>query len=334
MRALRTLVVLGAWLGVACAGPSYQYEDLPAEPIAIVYRTTQDVELVQDLLKQRAEKGKVKDPQNATFRLEDVGSLFGLYNTKEDRAAGLLGRLALLDAQTRAIELPEFAKKGSRPLAWSPDRTRLLFTNVRRGKPHVFEWHRDTGDVRPVTSRHADHLDACFGPDGSVAFSSVENNRSRVFIWRPGGGPPQPVTPGPFDGQPTWSPTGEHLVYRSMLDRKREVLRVIDPRDPGEPRTLAPGRRPTFTPDGRWVVYSAKTRKGWKLYKIRPDGGGRRRFGESPRQEHQPTVSPDGRFVAYVEETETRRQKIWIRAIDGTGDRPLVFDGDGFQPAW
>jgi TolB protein len=96
---------------------------------------------------------------------------------------------------------------------------------------------------------------------------------------------------------------------------------------------LAPGRDPSFTPDGQFVVYSARTRNGWRLAEMHPDGQARRPVGSGPHDESDPQVSPDGRFVVYVSDDEGRQQ-LRVRTMDGRKDRPLIWNGDGIGPVW
>src|SRR5690606_1332051 len=94
------------------------------------------------------------------------------------------------------------------------------------------------------------------------------------------------------------------------------------------------GGNPVFTPDGAWIVYVARTTRGHRLFRVRPDGTGRTPLGAGVQEENHPAVSPDGRYVAFVVTETTRRERIWVRRIDGTGDRPLLTSGDGSVPVW
>ena len=69
------------------------------------------------------------------------------------------------------------------------------------------------------------------------------------------------------------------------------------------------------------------------IWRARPDGSGKHPIGSSAHEERDPTVSPDGRFIVYVAE-ESGYQRLMVRPLDGSGDRPLLKDGDGLLPAW
>ena len=99
-------------------------------------------------------------------------------------------------------------------------------------------------------------------------------------------------------------------------------------------RDLAPGRDPVFTRDGEWVVYSGPVGEGWRLRRMRPDGSGRTRVGAGTRDEVQPAVSPDSEFVVYIGRDRTEVDRLYIRRMDGSGDRVLISSGGASSPAW
>jgi Tol biopolymer transport system component len=71
----------------------------------------------------------------------------------------------------------------------------------------------------------------------------------------------------------------------------------------------------------------------WKLYRIRPDGSGRKAVGRGVLDERHPSFSPDGRLVVYVSDDGIRK-RIYLRRFDGTGDRVLLESGGGHDPVW
>lgn len=333
------------WLGVAallaCAciskTPVVELETLPADPIAFVFLEPERARDLADRMKHK--EGGAAAPQN-----EGVARLAALARVlaarTDDIASSLLGRPSLLDPRTGEVTPFEALPKGSRPLEWSSDRTRLLFAGPRFDIFQLSEVNVATGDVRTVTQGQEDHPSGSLAPDGTLAFSQLvgatgaKAGEARIWLRSPGG-QPRAITAGPADSSPVFSPDGSVLVYQTRGADGALAVAALTPPD-GAPRILARGRDPSFSPDGQWIVYSQKLAVGFRLWRMRPDGSGRITLGEAPGEigeEIHPTVSADGRYVAYVAERESRRT-LRVRRFDGGGDRPLLETGDGMLPVW
>jgi TolB protein len=329
----------------ACAGSGIPDAEIPDDPIAIVYF---DPEIARLRAEAFADEEKHRSPRrpapaaagsgtvpNVNDIATYVGNLLGavVSSSSDD----LAGRLVLFDPKTGARTPVPGARRGATPQAWSPDRRRLLFSQAVRGQPQLYEVDIESGDVRSVTSGPAAHPQGCYGPEGRLVLMSVDVTAqrapSRILLTGPGGTRPRPISPGPYDVQPACAPDGSSIAYTSSSPRGRDRLVVRAPVVKGEPRVIAPGHEPAFSRDGAWIVYSAPVHKGWKLWRIRPDGTGRAPVGQGSLDELRPAISPDGRYVVYVA-GEDFRKRLYLRRFDGTGDRILLADGDGERPVW
>jgi dipeptidyl aminopeptidase/acylaminoacyl peptidase len=104
-------------------------------------------------------------------------------------------------------------------------------------------------------------------PDGrrvacTVATIDVAENTTRSRVWIDG----TPVTAGPHDSSPVWSPDGHWLAFTSRRgERKSDATLHVMPTDgPGETRTIC--EMPDgvsgvgWSPDGRWLAFLSRTR--------------------------------------------------------------------------
>jgi len=329
-------VALGS---VACAGFSLQ--ELPPEPIALIYRTADEAKRRAELIEPRARP--TKRPGRSVLRMQQVEGYLGRLagETEQDRLIDTIGKLSLFYPRTGEVEPLVAAQRGSRPLDWSPDHTRLYFSALRSNVPQVFSYEVSTRMVDRVTSGSDAHGFASTGPEGRVAYARVvgtrERPRSRIWLLDRDG-TRRPLTKGPSDYRPRFSPDGRTILYSGYLESGAPGIFAVDPDSDAPPHMVARGLDPDFAPDGSWVAFSQRIKGRWKIWRMKPDGTGKYAIGGASSTVEKldamnPTVSPDGRYIVYVSE-ELGRQELRVRRVDGTGDRPLLEGADAGNPVW
>lgn len=352
-------LLLGAFAlaGLACAGgtaggsmgSSFNVKALPADPIALTYRKSDDIEKVQKQLDARAQeraREKAKEVLRARPAPNSIEAIREAFEARAMENAGidLMSRMALHTLPDERTEDANFATKGDRPAGWSMDHQRLLFLSERTGDAQLFEWNRQSDAVTQLTHGEDTVLDGCYGPRGEVAWAAgtplVQGPQGptggmRIFVRIPGGSPTA-LTPGPLDSAPAWSPVASLLVYQSRGKSGVDEIVALDPAAPSTPRYLANGRSPTFTPDGKWIVYSARTPKGWKIFRVRPDGSGKQYIAGGAMQEAEPALSRDGEWVLFTGyyEGAPYETDLMIRPFAGGKDRKLDFDDKPHRTTW
>ncbi len=323
-----------AGLLAGCAGTSIESEELPAESLAFLFRTSGEA----------AERARLFNPGAGGADRQGVMDLQlrGRDNPGNPGANQFLGRLAFLDPVNGRPSTASFALAGAEPLAWSKDRQRLLFVAERNGSDALMEWRSDTGVVRPLLPvRREEQTAGCFGPDGWLAAVFQQgrgpNSRSEVWAIPPSGGAPLQVSAGSWDAQIACTPASPFLVI-AAFDPRGALLRQVswaEARVAGIPegRALTRGVDPTFSSDGQWILFSRSVEGRWGLWRMRPDGSGKVAVGKGHLDERFPAVSPDGRFIAYSQVVDNR-SALRVRRFDGSGDRPLLREGDGELAVW
>jgi hypothetical protein len=343
VRGLALALAATLWLG--CAAATIPLDAMPAEPIAFLYRNVEETERLVDEMAARAKEQSARaaaesDADSGVERfdveMEGLERLSGSRSAAE-RARDQRGRVALFVARERRLEVLDSVPAGARPIEWSTDR-RLMFTWPGSGTFHLFEWDSRSGEVRQLTSGPEAQVGGSYGPAGALAYVQADRvgGKDLVRIWvRQPGEAPRVLTEGPLDVLPSWSPSGDRIVYTATDAGSGEHLRWVAP-DGSARGKLGPGRAARFSRDGRWIVYTARTTAGWQLRRMRADGSGKRALGTSRYQEQAPAFSPDGRFVVFagapVDGSPVSR--LFVRALDGGTDRQLEFAGSGLLPVW
>lgn len=333
---MRRRRILAACLLFGCASPAVDFAALPERPIAFVHRTLEETERMVDELRAQ-ERAATPGPEDEfDIHLEGLQKLVGR-RTQADLTRDHQGRVVLYAVREGRMERLDALPRGARPLDWSPDHGRLMFSAAQRGLIHLFEWVAATGEVRQLTSGPGSQIDGCYGPDGAIAWvelAAAPRAGARIWVRRPGEAPRE-LTEGPSDAQPAWSPDGSRLVYTRFEARGGPTLHWLDP-DGGARGSYGRGRSATFSPDGEWIVYSGLTAQGWRLRRMRFDGAGKRSLGASGFEENEPAVSPDGRYVVFAATKDQRTpvSRLFVRSLDGLADRQLEITGSALLPVW
>jgi Tol biopolymer transport system component len=328
-----------------CAGSGVARSEIPEDPIAFIFHP-------EDEARRRAEARAKRERLEARNQYESSSVVH--LNTFRDylvKALGsstddeFAGRLSLLNPRSGQVTVLESARNGAIPLAWSPDRDRLLFAQWDRGTLQLFQFKRDSRVVSQVTGGPDHHPQGCYGPGGRLVAAIASRPEpaegraspgklvSQIALIGPGDAV-ESISQGPMDGEPACSPDGSATAYVRLLpgDRSEIWIHFFGGEEPA--RAIAQGREPSFSPDGEWIVYSRPSGKTPALWRIRRDGTGRTRIGRgSGADEYGPAVSPDGSLVAY-ESVSGNRYRLFVRRFDGTGDRVLFSDGDGTHVVW
>jgi Tol biopolymer transport system component len=85
-------------------------------------------------------------------------------------------------------------------------------------------------------------------------------------------------------------------------------------------------RQPTFSPDGKWVLFSSNRSDNLDLWKVSTESGAVRRITEDPADDWDPAFTPDGERILWSS-SRTGHLEIWMCNADGTGARQLTDDG-------
>ena len=166
---------------------------------------------------------------------------------------------------------------------WSAANNRIAFASSNN--PHqnteIYTINPDGSDLRQVTHEQwSINVSPSWSPDGKyIAFvSSRYGDKPQVLVTPANGGTALRISrSGGYNTDPTWSPIGwseqEYLVAYSgrasggldilavRLDKSLQPLQTIDVASGG-----GADEAPSFSPDGRFVVYSHGTQNNYDLY--------------------------------------------------------------------
>ena len=117
------------------------------------------------------------------------------------------------------------------------------------------------------------------------------------------------------------------ISHHAVEDSGTSIVYVM-PASGGTP-TRVTARGPSYlhgwSPDGRWLVYTARRNNAWDVYRIAVGGGEEIRLTSAPGLDDGPEYSPDGAYI-YFNSSRTGRMQIWRMRHDGSEQQQVTND--------
>lgn len=192
------------------------------------------------------------------------------------------------------------------------DPKRLLPEKAPKPGPNPIEWSAD-GKWVAYSSRPA--------PNALAKVVIVDLATGDVIRWTPG---------NELSHSPSFSPDGKRLAFLSerklwLADARGQNATVTVE---GTPESFPID--PTWSPDGKLILYGLNNQEFCELWTVRSDGSDRKRLYLSPLRFFYPSFSPKGdRIVMAMRQTD--KWDLWLFTLDKDGKivRRLVGEDSG-----
>jgi TolB protein len=178
------------------------------------------------------------------------------------------------------------------------------------------------------------------GLQGRIVFVSERDSQPEIYSVRPDGRGLRRLTNAASADYPAApAPDGSALLAVSVTEREQQQLeRMVLLAPDGSVRHIGPisarVRGPSWSPDGRWIVFESDTASFRDLYRIDRDGSGLRRLTQNPEGNFEPAVSPDGGWIAFVSSRDGDAE-VYVMRADGSEPRRITaFHRDDWAPRW
>jgi TolB protein len=239
-----------------------------------------------------------------------------------------------------ASDLAELWMTGVRGIA----ATRILYSSGGR----IWQIDSDGAFPEALTPANTPALYPAWHPKGThIAYTVMTNEGRRIVIREMGGSGSAsrtlPARSGSVNTSPVFSqPDGETLLYASGHESGTDLYAV--PAFGGEsPRrvTVSNGMdavSPSYSPDGRRIVYVTNRPGGLGLYVADADGTNaealtRFNFGDKT-QRTDPSWSPDNLYIAFQAERDGGSQIYTVSVRDASNIRQYTSEGRNEDPSW
>jgi serine/threonine-protein kinase len=226
----------------------------------------------------------------------------------------------------------------------SRDEQWLYYDSNLGGNSDVYRLRLPNGEPERLTTDPADDFTPSLSPDGrEVAFHSWRSGSRDIYVMPLDGGPVQRVTSSPRqEWQARWSPDGSAIAYgEGSPTGGLWIVRRNPDGSWGRPiqRLASGGLWPTWSPDGRWLVYGTNTREmRGQLVVVPVDSGNPRVLidpaGPGKLAAEQAWWGEDGRTIYFKTHDPKGNASIWAVPALGGNPRLVVRFDDPARPSY
>ena len=216
----------------------------------------------------------------------------------------------------------------------------FAFASDRAGNGDIFALDHN-GQLKNLTNSPEADWQPVWSPDGQMlAFTSHRTGDSDIWLLKVTGSAessqaqaaPRNLTNHPaWDYSPSWSPSGQSIVFVSERDGDPEIFVQNIEGDTAIQLTFNEemDHRPAWSPDGKYIAFAAVRNGAEKIYRIRPDGTDEQLITPHPIQGTSPAWSADSQQIAFIGWDENNRAGIYVIGPD-VDDLKLLYQSSSW----
>jgi len=185
-------------------------------------------------------------------------------------------------------------EKGSNSApAWSPDGSKLALALSKTGNTQVFIVNADGSGLHRVTTSNGIDTEPQFSGDGqSIYFVSDRSGGPQIYKMSVSGGQASRVTfNGSYNISPRISPDGKTLAWISQRDGNFNLY-AMDLASGQEQRLADGATEPSFSPNGKYIMYANKGGGRVSLSVVSVDGRVKQRLSTQAGNIREPSWGP------------------------------------------
>ena len=181
--------------------------------------------------------------------------------------------------------------------SWSPDGTKLVVTLSKDSVAQIYVIPAAGGEPQRIAESNSMDLNATFTPDGNdIIFVSERSGGAQLYTVPVAGGPPKRLTfEGSNNTNPRMSPDGKLVAF---VSREAGRLRIATLElATGQITVLTDGPlddSPSFSPNGRTILYEDKSGGRGKLGAVSTDGRVKQKLSSQAGDVREPAWGPYG----------------------------------------
>ena len=201
------------------------------------------------------------------------------------------------------------------PISWSPDGSRIAYSDGTAGAADIFAVDVASGRVVPIVAGEGNDTSPSWSPSGGeIVFSSSRSGQTEVWAVDLATERLNQLTEDGGNAYPSVSPFGDKIAWI----KKDRGITVYDGSSGELLRPPVPRRvvfAPAWSPDERYLAVTASDWGSSDVYLLKSDGSNALLLTKNWHNDGMPYWSPDGRRMAVVSESGDRKFSVWV--LDG-----------------
>ena len=175
--------------------------------------------------------------------------------------------------------------------AFHPRTDHIYLTISETSNPDIFQITSKGDVIKKLTNgpSGAMNVEPAISPDGSkIAFSSDRSGQPMIYVMNiDGTGVQRKTLVGKYNSSPAWSPDGKQIAFAGYNNSNFDIF-VMDAENPNKILKLTSAKKPngkwsdnedpSFSPDGRHIMFTSDRTGKKQIYIINPDGTNERRI--------------------------------------------------------
>ena len=216
--------------------------------------------------------------------------------------------------------------KDCRNPSYSPDGSKIVFYSGGTGNDEIWVMGADGTGARNLTNNPASDIHPHWSPDGtSIVFNSLRDDRDAYDVYRmsaDGGNVTRLTATREDETCAQLSPDGKRIVFLRGFGNGNDDIMVSGP-DMKDAANLSNSPYanegwPSWSPDGKRVLFSSNRSGVMVVYVVDADGSGLRPLtdGMATSEDARAVWSPDGSRIAFTRR-RGKSMDIWVMPVAG-----------------
>ena len=235
--------------------------------------------------------------------------------------------LAVLAAFTAVVVIAASVAVSQSP-ASAQSQDKIAFQSNRDGDWEIYVMNDDGAGLTRLTDNGTSDFLGEWSPDGeSIVFESYRDSNNDIYVMDADGSDQTRLTEGNLLTDyynPTWSPSGDHITYKSV--RYNHEIYIMDA--DGTDQTNLTGNAaldeyPDWSSDGSRIVFISNRDDNKEIYVMDSDGTNQTRLTNSEANEQNPKWSPDGNSIVFTSARDGNLE-IYVMDADGSNQTRLT----------